>query len=127
MVRALVLCAVVGIGMVSTAAAEPNRDAVHDGRRRVWQGAERERVISPVAWSKRRDAVAFVTRSRSGTVALVVVLVGGAADGHTMRWPIPSTAQRDLSRPRATWLSATRVAFAPDAVRPTVVASWTVR
>jgi len=104
-----------------------------DGRR-LWTGERGERVVSAVRSSERGDAVAFVVRRASGTDHLVVVLVGGDADKHVMRWPIPSSAGGEFARvrgrenrPTVTWMGRQRVAYGPTELRPTVVASWTVR
>jgi hypothetical protein len=103
-------------------------DAVHVGKRRVWVGASGERVISRASWNQRRDAVAFAIRADTGTTSLVVVLVGGDADRHTMRWAVPAPA-RPVRRasPTITWMGRRRVAYGPSELRPTVVASWQVR
>jgi hypothetical protein len=107
-------------------------DAVYLGRRvgsrrLVWRSPSRhERIITRVRWSKRRDALAFATANRKGWVKLVVVLVGGDLDGHTMTWPVPRRAHK-ASHPTVTWLGRRRVAFGRTEVRPDVVASWSVR
>jgi hypothetical protein len=103
-------------------------DAVYVGGRKMWAGERGERVVSKVRWSKRRDAVAFAVRGRVGGDQLVVVLVGGEVEGHTMRWAVPDPSRkRGPRRPTVTWMGKARVAYGADEVRPTVVASWTVR
>jgi hypothetical protein len=107
-------------------------DAVYLGkrvgaRRLVWRAPSRhERIITDLSWSKRRDALAFATSNRTGWIKLVVVLVGGDLDGHTMTWPLPRRTSRP-ARPTVTWLGQRRVAFGRSELRPEVVASWSVR
>jgi hypothetical protein len=121
--------------LAGPAGAEPARatrgkqiDAVHVGQRRVWSGQGGERVISAVATSRKGDAVAFATRGAEGAVALVVVLVGGDVDGHTMRFPVPSGARPTRrGKPTVTWMGKTRVAYGPAELAPTVIASWRLR
>ena len=92
------------------------------GERLVYRGQARERLISGVAWSAPRDAIAFATRLRS-QVRLVVVLVSGGAAGHVMSWPVP-THREVGSRASVTWLGPQRVALGRDRLAPAVVASW---
>lgn len=104
-------------------------DAVYIGDARVWSGDRGERVISTIKLSKRRDAVAFAARTRTGAVSLVVVLVGGDANGHTMRFPVPGKARRPHHNgsPTVTWMGKHRVAYGPGELVPTMVASWKLR
>ncbi len=118
---------------VAVAGAHPSgTDAVYLGervgkRRLVWRAPSRHvRIITEVAWSKRRDALAFAITNRLGAIRLVVVLIGGDLDGHVMSWPIPSR-DRARAHPTVTWLGSRRVAFGRSELRPEVVASWSVR
>ncbi len=103
-------------------------DAVYVDDHRVWSGDRGERVISDIELSKRRDAVAFAARTRTGIVTLVVVLVGGDTDGHTMRFPVPGRARRARrGSPTVTWIGKRRVGYGPSELVPTMVASWKLR
>jgi len=117
----------------AVASAHPTGgDAVYLGRRSgmrrlIWRAPSRhERVITEVTWSKHHDGLAFATKNRRGAINLVVVLIGGDLDGHTMSWPIPRRSI-ERTRPTVTWLGTQRVAFGHSEVRPDVVASWSVR
>lgn len=105
-------------------------DGVYAGDRRLWVGRRGERVVSDVRWSRQRDAVAFVTWGSVGGAQLVVVVVRGPGRGQALRWWIPvrgSWSRRPARRATVTWLGRSRVAYAPGGLRPTLVASWTVR
>lgn len=99
-----------------------DRDAVFVARTQMWRGSQAERVKAAPVWSKDRGAVAFVTKDRRAQLSLVVVLVGGPADGHVMRWPVRASAATAV--PIVTWLSSQRVVVAAETLRPTIVASW---
>ncbi len=107
------------------------RRAGRRGRERgtiLWRSSEHEHIVTDLRWSRRRDALAFATRDGRGAMTLVVVLVGGAPDGHVMKWPIPTPtrASSGPSTPTVTWLGRDRVGFGRSRVRPDVVASWRV-
>ena len=95
---------------------------VYIGERPVYRGVRTEEIISPLAWSRSQDAIAFATRRR-GFVQLIVVVVTGEARGHVMRWPVPAP-RAGSERATVTWLGPRRVAFGPDQLRPALVASW---
>ncbi len=101
--------------------------AVYYGGERVWRAKRRgERVITPVLSSRQRGAVAFATRTRRGSVTLIVVLVDKAVRGHVMTWVIPRRTHK-RGRANVMWLGRSKVGFGYSPVRPVVVASWRVR
>jgi hypothetical protein len=93
----------------------------------IWCAESRAvQVIAEPVVARRRDAVAFAVSGERGARELVVVLLGGEVDGHTMTWAVPQAAGRRQSEPTVMWLGRRRVGFGESPVRPAVVASWTL-
>ena len=89
-----------------------------DGRR-VWPDDSAPRTIGVVAWSRRCQTCALVSKSLDLHGRGMIIEPAGVAPA-AMRWAIP-----DGSPARAiTWLGPSRVGVGPALLDPKVVASW---
>jgi hypothetical protein len=83
-----------------------------------WRGRA---VTSGLAWSLRRDAVAFVGRDAEGRTKLVVLIVDDDLEPASLSWPVPTAA---LPARAVTWLGEGRVGAGPSELVPRVVAEY---
>ena len=102
-------------------------EAVWVDGRPVWPapaGFGTPEIASPLVWSKKSDAVAFLAREPGGFLFLVVSVVDGAGPPASMAWLMPASA---LPLHAVTWLGERRVAAGPVALQPRVVASFAIK
>ena len=88
---------------------------------RVWParktGAPEPRIVSPLAWSTPRDAIAFVTQT-SQQKSELVILVLDRGSVTPLTWPLPFPARA------VTWVGPTKVAVGPTAFEPRASVSY---
>ena len=97
---------------------------VIDGRT-VWpevRAPAHPEIASPLVWSRRSDALAFLAREPGGLLLLVVAVADGATF-QAIVWPLPPSEPLRA----VTWLGERRVAAGPAALQPRVVASFTIK
>jgi hypothetical protein len=83
-----------------------------------WRGRA---VTSGLAWSARRDALAFLGRDDDGRARLVVLIVDDDLEPASLSWPVPSAA---LPARAVTWLGEGRVGAGPSELVPRMVAEY---
>jgi len=85
-----------------------------------WRGQE---LTSGLAWSERRDAVAFAGRDRGGEDRLIVLIVDDTMDPTVITWRVPPVARPARA---VSWLGERRIGVGPDQLAPKMVAEYSL-